>query len=97
VLYDDGMCVYLCCLQVSGIRFAFDPSQPPGSRVLRDSVTIGSERAPLDPGQSYALATKQYLAEGKDGYDVLQVIWLCVVQGCERTLQVLADVMCWVL
>ncbi|WIA18701.1 hypothetical protein OEZ85_003402 [Tetradesmus obliquus] len=58
--------------QVSGIRFTFDPSKPPGSRVLHDSVTVGSERAPLDPAKTYTLATKAYLAEGKDGYDVLQ-------------------------
>jgi hypothetical protein len=61
------------CLQVSGIRFAFDPSKEPGSRVLHKSVTVGSERAPLDPAKTYTLATKAYLAEGKDGYDVLQV------------------------
>jgi 5'-nucleotidase len=60
-------------LQVSGIRFAFDPSKPPGSRIVHESVTIGSERAPLDTSKTYALATKAYLAEGKDGYDVLQV------------------------
>lgn len=63
----------MTCAQVSGIRFTFDPSQPPGSRVLKDSVTTGSERAPLDPAKTYSLATKQYMAEGKDGYDVLQV------------------------
>lgn len=41
--------------------------------MLHDSVTVGSERAPLDPAKTYTLATKAYLAEGKDGYDVLQV------------------------
>ncbi|KAF8064656.1 yfkN [Scenedesmus sp. PABB004] len=57
--------------QVSGVRFSYDPSRPPGARVLPGSVTVGSERAPLDPGARYALATKAFLAEGKDGFDVL--------------------------
>lgn len=34
--------------QVSGVRFSFDPSLPPGRRVLPGSVTVGD--APLQPG-----------------------------------------------
>jgi hypothetical protein len=59
--------------QVSGVRFSFDPIRPPGSRIPVSSVSVGSEAAPLDPAATYTLATKAYLAEGKDGYDVLDV------------------------
>eukprot|EP00775_Hariotina_reticulata_P012277 gene12277-12413_t len=57
--------------QVSGVRFTFDASRPPFKRIDAASVTVGSERSPLDLNRKYALATKQYMAEGKDGYDVL--------------------------
>jgi hypothetical protein len=61
------------CLQVSGVRFAFDPSRPPGSRIPPEGVTTGSSHTPLDLTKTYTLATKEYLAQGKDGYDVLEV------------------------
>ncbi|KAL4419585.1 hypothetical protein ABPG77_004834 [Micractinium sp. CCAP 211/92] len=55
--------------QVSGVQFAFDPSQPPGHRIVPGSVTVGG--ADLEPDATYSLATKKYLAEGHDGYDAL--------------------------
>ena len=72
---------------VSGIRFAFDPSQPVGSRVVQGSVRV--DRRPtvaaaavsssdgdgdgdgwhsLDLTAQYTVATKSYLASGRDGY-----------------------------
>ncbi len=65
--------------QVSGIRFSFDPSQPPGRRIVPGSAhttgPLGAHGAPrpLDPQRSYRVATKEYLAQGKDGYDVFAV------------------------
>ncbi|XP_064466748.1 snake venom 5'-nucleotidase-like isoform X2 [Ornithodoros turicata] len=56
--------------QVSGISFAFDPKKPSGERIDPRFVKIGDE--PLDPDQKYRLVTKGYLAQGKDGYDVLK-------------------------
>jgi len=55
--------------QVSGIRFAFDPSLPAGCRVNPADVKVGGEN--LDLEQHYKLVTKAYLAKGKDGYDAL--------------------------
>ena len=70
--------------QVSGINFAFDPNKPPGKRINPKLVKIGDEY--IDMGdedeedldnkgkkkeRTYRLATKSYLAHGKDGYDVL--------------------------
>ena len=38
---------------------------PPGSRVVRESVTV--QGSPIDMGRLYRVATKEYLAMGKDG------------------------------
>ncbi len=50
--------------QVSGIRFAFDPSRPIGKRV--NSVVVAGK--PLDPTQEYTVATVDFIAAGGDGY-----------------------------
>lgn len=55
-------------VQVSGLKFTFDPSRPVGRRVLE--VVIGGK--PLDKGRTYTLATNNYLARGGDGYEVLK-------------------------
>lgn len=47
--------------QVSNIRFTFDPSRPPGSRVI--SASIGGE--PIQAGKKYTLATRGYMSRGK--------------------------------
>ncbi|CAB3377336.1 Hypothetical predicted protein [Cloeon dipterum] len=56
--------------QVSGISFGFDPNAPAGQRVDPQFVRIGDEYLGLE--QRYKLATKKYVALGKDGYDVLR-------------------------
>ncbi|KAF2458684.1 5'-nucleotidase [Lineolata rhizophorae] len=55
--------------QVSNIEFEFDPSKPEGSRVTY--ALIGTE--PIDLEREYVLATRGYMARGKDGYDSLLV------------------------
>ena len=62
--------------QVSGINFAFDPNKPPGSRINPKLVKIGDEYVDMDDDdnkkqRTYRMATKAYLAAGKDGYDIL--------------------------
>lgn len=61
---------------VSGLRFAFDPSQPAGSRVVAGSVQVTSEAAPegvaLELTAEYTVATKAYLTNGKDGYTMFR-------------------------
>ena len=61
---------------VSGIAFEFNGEAPPGSRIVRESVTVA--RKPLEFGgdsgasaRTYTLATRGYLAKGKDGYNCL--------------------------
>ncbi len=51
-------------LQVSGMRLVFDPSRPPGRRVLE--LTVGGRS--LDRERPYTVALPDYLARGGDGY-----------------------------
>ena len=54
--------------QVGGIRFTFDATRPPGSRIV--TVTVNDQ--PLDNNRKYTLATMDFLAGGGDGYDMLK-------------------------
>ncbi|GMH67196.1 hypothetical protein TrRE_jg1432, partial [Triparma retinervis] len=61
--------------QVSGVSFTFDAGNPAGSRVVPGSVsfvTAAHESLPLELERRYKIATKAYLAKGKDGYDVFK-------------------------
>ncbi|WGF88897.1 bifunctional metallophosphatase/5'-nucleotidase [Marinivivus vitaminiproducens] len=51
--------------QVSGMDVVYDPSQPPGERVV--SVTVDGED--LDEDETYTLATNDFMLAGGDGYD----------------------------
>ncbi len=48
------------CLQVSGMRFRYDPRQPEGARVIRGSVRIGERR--LDPNRKYTATVNEGVA-----------------------------------
>jgi 5'-nucleotidase len=50
--------------QVSGIRFSFGASKPPGARVA--DVTVNGK--PLDPKKTYTLVTTSFVAGGGDQY-----------------------------
>ncbi|MFN2516581.1 MAG: bifunctional UDP-sugar hydrolase/5'-nucleotidase [Pyrinomonadaceae bacterium] len=55
--------------QVSGVRFTFDASRPPGSRI----VTLVVNGKPLDEKKRYTLATTDYVGiEGGDGYSMFK-------------------------
>lgn len=60
-------------LQVSGVRFSFDPEKPGGSRVVDGSVMVKRHSAtafePLHLDSKYRVATKEYLSNGKDGFE----------------------------
>ena len=57
-------------ISVAGMRYAFDPGRPAGSRLW--SVTVGGQA--LDPQATYRVVTLDYLAEGGEG-------WIEVVQA----------------
>merc|ERR1712066_673459 len=64
--------------QVSGMTFTFDAALPGGQRVLEPTVKIGA--APLDRQKKYTMVTKDYLRNGKDGYDVIKEA-ICLADG----------------
>jgi 5'-nucleotidase len=60
--------------QVSGMRYVFDASRPPGSRITK--LTIDGQ--PLNERRNYTLATTDYVATGGDGYEMLKSARLLV-------------------
>jgi 2',3'-cyclic-nucleotide 2'-phosphodiesterase (5'-nucleotidase family) len=55
-------------LQVSGLEYAYDLTQPPGKRVIPGTVKVSGQ--PLDPSRVYRVATLNFLVAGGDGYEV---------------------------
>eukprot|EP00933_Yihiella_yeosuensis_P072206 TRINITY_DN80532_c0_g1_i1.p1 TRINITY_DN80532_c0_g1~~TRINITY_DN80532_c0_g1_i1.p1 ORF type:complete len:326 (-),score=54.13 TRINITY_DN80532_c0_g1_i1:155-1003(-) len=64
--------------QVSGVNFSFDAAKPAGQRVVDGSIKIGGE--PISLEKSYKLCTKDYLRQGKDGFDVFKEC-TCLADG----------------
>ncbi|MBB5691405.1 5'-nucleotidase [Roseomonas alkaliterrae] len=54
--------------QVAGLRFAWDPTAPPGARLRGVEVAEGGRFVPLDPGRVYRVATNDFMRRGGDGY-----------------------------
>jgi 5'-nucleotidase/UDP-sugar diphosphatase len=54
--------------QVAGMSFAFDLSQPPGSRI--SDVMVGG--APIDPARVYGVVSNNYVRNGGDGYSMFE-------------------------
>ena len=54
--------------QVSGMRFVFDATRPPGARIT--SVMINGKA--LEDQRTYTLAVTDYVAGGGDGYEMLK-------------------------
>ena len=75
---ERGGCVIpslLCCctmstppLQVSGMRYVFNSTNPVGHRLLSASSASG---APIDPCKMYNVVTTNYVAAGGDGYNLV--------------------------
>ena len=55
--------------QVSGLAFGYNPNAEPGNRVKW--VNIGGEKLQLE--RRYSIATRGYMARGKDGFESLDV------------------------
>ncbi|XP_076110870.1 mannosylglucosyl-3-phosphoglycerate phosphatase-like isoform X1 [Mytilus galloprovincialis] len=56
--------------QVAGINYGFDPTKPPGERVDPELVQIQDQYIHMN--KKYLLCTKEYIADGKDGYEVFK-------------------------
>jgi 5'-nucleotidase / UDP-sugar diphosphatase len=60
-------------LQVSGLRYRFDPRNPIGRRVVLVEIgTRPGEFAPLEPEREYTVALDSYLRAGGDDYELLR-------------------------
>ncbi|WAA09818.1 bifunctional metallophosphatase/5'-nucleotidase [Fervidibacillus albus] len=60
-------------LQVSGIRFSFNPKGEPGARIGKVEVKQeNGDYSPIDGTKTYWVVTTEYLARGKEGYDILK-------------------------
>jgi len=57
-------------MQVAGLRYAFDKSAPPGSRISLVEVMENGNWTPIDPAKTYLAATNNYVRQGGDGYEV---------------------------
>lgn len=56
--------------QVSGMKYSFDKSKPPGSRVVSVDVKDGDAFVPLDDAKTYGVVTNNYMRSGGDGYSI---------------------------
>ena len=53
---------------MSGLRYAFNSSNPIGQRILSVSTSAG---APIDPCKMYNVVTNNYMSAGGDGYAMM--------------------------
>ncbi|NDJ59746.1 MAG: multifunctional 2',3'-cyclic-nucleotide 2'-phosphodiesterase/5'-nucleotidase/3'-nucleotidase [Chloroflexi bacterium] len=59
--------------QVSNLRYSFDPTQEPGSRIV--SVEVLNDMGafePIDPEAVYSVATNDFMRAGGDGYELFE-------------------------
>jgi 5'-nucleotidase / UDP-sugar diphosphatase len=54
--------------QVAGLKYTFDMTAEPGSRVSEVLVQDGDDWVPIDPEATYGVATNNYVRNGGDGY-----------------------------
>ncbi|WP_339764420.1 5'-nucleotidase C-terminal domain-containing protein, partial [uncultured Hoeflea sp.] len=58
--------------QVAGLRYTFDKTAEPGSRIVSVEVKKGDGFEPIDPEAVYSVATNNYMRGGGDGYAVFK-------------------------
>ncbi|MGE0256279.1 MAG: bifunctional UDP-sugar hydrolase/5'-nucleotidase [Alphaproteobacteria bacterium] len=59
-------------LQVAGLRYVWDPSRPPGSRLQHVEVREAAEHwQPVNPAAIYRVVTNDFLRGGGDGFRML--------------------------
>ncbi|MGN6305308.1 MAG: 5'-nucleotidase C-terminal domain-containing protein [Mesorhizobium sp.] len=56
--------------QVAGLKYSFDKSKAPGSRISDVLVADGSNWVPIDENKDYIVATNNYVRQGGDGYKI---------------------------
>lgn len=58
--------------QVGGLRFTFDATQEPGSRIVSVEVWQDGEYVEIDPDAMYTVASNDFMLQGGDGYEILE-------------------------
>jgi 5'-nucleotidase len=58
--------------QVAGLRYAFDPLQPVGSRLISVELQTETGYIPFNPALIYRVAANDYVRSGGDGYTVFR-------------------------
>lgn len=58
--------------QVAGLKYTFDASQPPGSRISDVMVAEGGGFVAIDPGKTYGLVSNNFVRNGGDGYSMFK-------------------------
>lgn len=81
--------------QVSGIRFAYDPTRPHGGRVRSAELEetgdpVVEDGEVVDPGRTFVLTVNNFMASGGSGYDSLEGVGSAVNTGLIDN-EVLAD------
>ena len=67
--YGEGQGSFL---QVSGLRYVFNPGKAPGERIVKAEIQgAKGEWQPVRRDDSYSIVTVDFLAGGGDGYDML--------------------------
>ncbi|MEE9388015.1 MAG: bifunctional metallophosphatase/5'-nucleotidase [Paracoccaceae bacterium] len=58
--------------QVAGMKYTFDASMEPGSRISDVMVDMGGSYVPIDPDKIYGLVSNNYVRGGGDGYKMFR-------------------------
>jgi len=56
--------------QVAGLKYSFDRSAPPQSRIKSVEVMENGNWTPIDPDKDYTVAANDYVRQGGDGYKI---------------------------
>ena len=77
--------------QVAGLRYTFDATQEPGSRIVSAEVMQDGAFVALDMEAVYSIASNDYMRSGGDGYSVLETNAMNAYDAGRPLDQVVAD------
>lgn len=66
---EHGATLFKGMVQVSGLKFTYDPSLPAGQRVIEMTLPDGT---PIDLDKTYLVATNDFMATGGDGFTMFK-------------------------
>jgi len=78
-------------LQVAGLRYTYDATQEPGSRIVSAEVMQDGEFVALDMDAVYSVASNDYMRSGGDGFSILETNAMNAYDAGRPLDQVVAD------